>query len=64
MINSDRLNDFINNNNYSYISTIVYIITYKDKIDIIRDNEFWDLKIIISTLKYNKRAISIYYVLD
>ena len=40
MINSDRSNDFVNNNNYSHISTMTYIITYEDKIDIIRDNEF------------------------
>ena len=40
MINSDKLDDFVNNNNYSYISTITYIITYEDKINTIRDNEF------------------------
>ena len=30
----------MNNNNYSYISTITYIITYEDKVDIIEDDKF------------------------
>ena len=40
MINSDKSNDFVNNNNYSYISTITYIIICEDEVDIMRDNEF------------------------
>ena len=40
MVNSDRSNDFMNNNNYSHILAITYIIIYEDKVDIMRDDKF------------------------
>ena len=64
VINSDRLDDFVNNNNHSYISTIAHIIIYEDKADIMRDDKFWGLEVINPTLKYSKGAAPICFVLD
>ena len=64
MINSDKSNDFVDNNNYSYILAIAYIIIYEDKVDIIKDDEFWGLKAVIFIFKYNAKATLVYYVLD
>ena len=40
MINSDRFNNFVDNNNHPYISTMTYMIICEDKADTIRDDEF------------------------
>ena len=54
-----------NNNNTLYISAITYLIIYE--VDIEGDDKYWDLKVVIFTLKYSKEAILkelVYYVLD
>ena len=53
MVNSERPNDFVNNN-YSYISAMTYLIICE--IDIEEDDEYWGLEIVISIFKCNEGA--------
>ena len=64
VINSDRSNDFVDNNNYPYISAMAYMIICEDEADIMGDNEFWGLEAAIFISKYNGGAALACYVLD
>lgn len=64
MANSDRPDDFVDNNNHSHISAMTHMVTCEDEADIMGDDEFWGLEAVIPTPKYDGGAAPACCVLD